>query len=119
MALKKAAASQKSSPARTQAPARVTLADLVKDAKSSAGTDTSFTTDDIVGYYVANNGNVEFQVELPNGNIITFWSDSQDKVLEVSEDGTEFSLLAGVTISKDGALIPPSSQKERKYTKMR
>lgn len=120
MALKKKVSpARKSSSARTQKPARLTLADLVKDARSRANSDVSFTTDDFIGEYVASNNNVQFQVELSDGKIITFWSDTMDKVLSVSEDGTEFTLLAGVTISKDGGLIPPSSQKERKYRSLR
>ena len=111
--------SSKPAAKKAAVPARLSLADIIADAKSSTGSETQFSTDDIIGYYVAGNGNVEFQVELPNGNIITFWSDSQDKVLEVSEDGTEFSLLPGVTITKDGGLVPPGSQKERKYTSLK
>ena len=49
--------------------------------------------------------NVWCRVETNKGNIVTFWINSAEDVVEELDNGT-CQLLPGTTISQDGALIP-------------
>lgn len=116
MPVRKPASSQSNPSSKKNSPApKKGLLALISEIKETSGS-TSFTSDDIIEYNVAGNGNIQFKAELEDGTIITFWSNSMDKVLE-SEDDYTYRLLAGVSISPDGGLIPPNSGREVKWTK--
>jgi hypothetical protein len=54
-------------------------------------------------------GQVGFRATCDNGEVVTFWESTADRVIDEVAPG-KFRLKAGVDVAKDGGLIPAESR---------
>jgi hypothetical protein len=85
------------------------FAELTKSIQDQSTTGLTFNIVDVESK-IAKSGNVGYRVKLANEQVVTFWSQNLDQVIEAIDDKGNHRVIAGTRITDDGSLIPKDAK---------